>query len=210
MKKTFFLFLFLPFFLMSCSHTSEDSSHLDQSSMPDVGDEIAVISTRFGDITLRFFPEAVPKTAENFITHAKNGYYDGVIFHRIIDGFMIQGGDPLGTGIGGESIWGGKFEDEFHPDLSNIRGSISMANAGANTNGSQFFINQAGNTFLDAYDETGALKNCADPRISCHSVFGQVIEGMDTVDAIAQAEKDTRDKPLEDIEMTVKIMNYEG
>lgn len=113
-----------------------------QTEMPAAGEEIAVMHTGKGDISIRFFPEAAPKAVENFITHAKNGYYNGLTFHRVINDFMIQGGDPEGTGRGGESIYGSAFEDEFDSKLLNIRGSLSMANAGVNTNGSQFFINQ--------------------------------------------------------------------
>ncbi len=113
-----------------------------QMDAPAAGEEIAIMHTNKGDISIRFFPEAAPKAVENFITHAKNGYYDGLTFHRVINDFMIQGGDPEGTGGGGESIWGKDFEDEFHSKLLNLRGSLSMANAGPGTNGSQFFINQ--------------------------------------------------------------------
>lgn len=114
-----------------------------QLDMPKSGEEVAIMHTNMGDICLRFFPEEAPKTVENFITHAKEGYYDGLIFHRVINNFMIQGGDPNGNGTGGESIWGSAFEDEFSENLLNLRGSVAMANSGANTNGSQFFINQA-------------------------------------------------------------------
>lgn len=114
-----------------------------QLDMPKEGEEIAIMHTSMGDISLRFFPEAAPKTVENFLTHAKDGYYDGLTFHRVIEDFMIQGGDPSGDGTGGESIYGESFEDEFSDHLFNIRGSVSMANAGSDTNGSQFFINQA-------------------------------------------------------------------
>ena len=102
----------------------------------------AEMITSMGTVKVRLFPTQAPKTVENFITHAKNGYYDGVTFHRVMEDFMAQGGDPNGTGTGGESIWGGNFEDEFSDDLCNLRGALSMANAGANTNGSQFFIVQ--------------------------------------------------------------------
>lgn len=115
-----------------------------QLEKPNKGDEIAIMHTNMGDIYMRFFKEAAPKTVENFLTHAKDGYYDGVTFHRVIDEFMIQGGDPEGNGTGGESIWGGSFEDEFSDHLFNIRGSVAMANSGMDTNGSQFFINQGG------------------------------------------------------------------
>lgn len=117
-----------------------------QLEMPKEGDTVAIMETSEGTIKIRFFPEAAPKTVENFITHAKEGYYNGLTFHRVINDFMIQGGDPLGTGTGGESIYGEKFEDEFSNKLFNIRGSISMANSGPDTNGSQFFINQKGNS----------------------------------------------------------------
>lgn len=126
----------------SDSGKSKYASAYDQLKLPAQGDEIAVMHTSMGDIFLRFFPEAAPKAVENFKTHAKNGYYNGLIFHRVINNFMIQGGDPLGTGMGGDSIWGTDFADEFDPNLMNIRGALSMANSGANTNGSQFFIVQ--------------------------------------------------------------------
>lgn len=114
-----------------------------QLDKPADGEEVAIMHTSMGDISLRFFPEAAPKTVENFKTHAKDGYYDNLTFHRVIEDFMIQGGDPAGNGTGGESIYGESFEDEFSDHLFNIRGSVSMANAGPDTNGSQFFINQA-------------------------------------------------------------------
>lgn len=117
-----------------------------QLEMPKEGDTVAIMETSEGTIKLRFFPEAAPKAVENFTTHAKDGYYNGLTFHRVIKDFMIQGGDPLGTGTGGESIYGKSFEDEFSNKLFNIRGSISMANSGPDTNGSQFFINQKGNS----------------------------------------------------------------
>ena len=111
------------------------------------------MKTSRGDIYIRLFPEGAPKTVENFVTHAKNGYYDGLTFHRVMEDFMIQGGDPKGNGTGGESIWGGKFADEFDAKLLNLRGSLSMANSGANTNGSQFFIN-LNKTFQDSYSRS--------------------------------------------------------
>lgn len=117
-----------------------------QLDMPAVGDKVAIMHTSMGDICLRFFPEAAPKAVKNFLTHAENGYYDGLTFHRVIEDFMIQGGDPDGDGTGGHSIWSEDktkgFEDEFDQKLLNLRGSLSMANSGVNTNGSQFFINQ--------------------------------------------------------------------
>lgn len=120
-----------------------DKDYGFQQEMPAEGDTVAIMHTNKGDICIRFFPEAAPKAVENFTTHAKNGYYDGLTFHRVIKDFMIQGGDPDGTGAGGKSIWGDSFEDEFDKKLLNIRGSLVMANSGPNTNGSQFFINLA-------------------------------------------------------------------
>lgn len=113
-----------------------------QLENPEIGEEIVILKTNKGDIYIRLFPESAPKTVENFKTHCKNGYYDGLTFHRVINDFMIQGGDPKGDGTGGQSIWGSSFEDEFNANLLNIRGSLSMANSGPNSNGSQFFINQ--------------------------------------------------------------------
>lgn len=158
---------------------------------------------------------------ENFVTHAKEGYYDGVTFHRVINDFMIQGGDPEGTGMGGESIWGTAFEDEFSEDLLPIRGALCMANAGANTNGSQFFIVQA-KTVEDgmfssniSYTEEQIKKfkeNGGTPWLKGqHTVFGQVYEGMDVVDEIAQTSVDESDAPKEPVVIDhITIEQYEG
>lgn len=184
----------------------------------DIADnEAAVkIKTSLGDITIKLFPEEAPLAVENFLTHAKEGYYDGIIFHRVINGFMIQGGDPEGNGTGGQSIWAGKddsidagngFKNEISAFLYNIRGALAMANAGADTNGSQFFINQnpadasgqlsSGKTpgkIIEAY------KNGGNPSLDgSYTVFGQVIEGMDVVDKIASVETDSNDKPTTDV-----------
>lgn len=113
----------------------------------------ATIKTNMGDVKLALFKEQAPKTVDNFIVLSKEGKYDNVIFHRVINGFMIQGGDPTGTGMGGESIYGKSFEDEFSNELFNIRGALSMANAGPNTNGSQFFIVQAKNIPDEMFDQ---------------------------------------------------------
>ena len=250
-----------------------------QLEMPKDGDTIAIIHTTMGDITWRFFPENAPKAVENFITLAKDGKYDGIIFHRVIDDFMIQGGDYENqNGTGGKSCYDGKaFEDEFADTLFNIRGSVAMANSGVNTNGSQFFINQAGpdkfnsalvtdfdtaykalaeefesaaaqdpslkatyptledyiNTYIQYYgsypisplsymvtDEImdlykanggnmhldGALR-----AVGGHTVFAQVIDGMDVVDAIADVEVDSNDKPKTDVKIeTVEITTYKA
>ncbi|CAO0795591.1 unnamed protein product [Mucor circinelloides] len=150
----------------------------------------AILRTTSGDIHMRLFPDAAPKAVENFVTHAKNGYYDNLIFHRIIKGFMIQTGCPFGDGTGGESIWGDDFEDEFSREFKHDRPyTVSMANAGPNTNGSQFFITVAPATWLD----------------NKHSVFGRVTAGMDVVHSIENAKVDKTNKPYDDI----KIINIE-
>ena len=135
------------YFLVAKGENSKNSSNTDdlkvgyQLEKPANGEEIATIQTNLGEMKMRFFPEAAPKAVENFKTLSSKGYYDNVIFHRVIKNFMIQSGDPTGTGTGGESIWGKNFKDEFSKSLFNITGAVSMANKGPNTNGSQFFIN---------------------------------------------------------------------
>ena len=172
---------------------------------------MAVIKTNHGDMKVMLFPEAAPKAVENVTTHAKNGYYDGIIFQRVIKDFMIQGGDPQGMGFGGESIWGEPFADEFSLEALNFKGALSMANSGPNTNGSQFFIVQAGSVddrligqmedagypaeAIEKYKEVGGTP-WLDFR---HTVFGQVVEGMDVVDEIAAVKVGRNDKPLEDV-----------
>ena len=206
------------------------------------GETIAVIKTNKGDIKVRFFPEEAPKAVENFISLAESGYYDGVIFHRVINDFMIQGGDPDGDGTGGESAFGGKFEDEFSSKLYHFRGALSMANSGADTNGSQFFIEQkkditegyfdyvnqvveqyGGNDLLYNSNTGKILRTNYDDAVKAkyeevggspdldygYTVFGQVYEGMDVVDAIASVETDKTDKPLEDIVIeNIEIQEY--
>ena len=193
------------------------NANFPQLSTDIADNEAAVkVKTSAGDITIKLFPEEAPLAVENFLTHAKEGYYNGIIFHRVINGFMIQGGDPDGKGTGGQSIWAGKddsidagngFKNEISAFLYNIRGALAMANAGADTNGSQFFINQnpadasgqlsSGKTpgkIIEAY------KNGGNPSLDGgYTVFGQVIEGMDVVDKIASSETDASDKPTSDI-----------
>jgi peptidylprolyl isomerase len=146
---------------------------------------IAVLETNQGTIKIELFMDTMPETAGNFKKLVEQGFYDGVIFHRVIPNFMIQGGDPTGTGTGGP---GYQIDDEANPNNRNDRGTISMANAGPNTGGSQFFINTVNNNFLDG------------PR-PYHPVFGKVIEGMDVVDAISNVPRNGADKPLEDVVM---------
>ena len=242
-----------------------------QLEMPAAGEKIAIMHTSMGDMSIRFFPEAAPKAVENFIDLAEQNYYDGLTFHRVINDFMIQGGDPDGDGTGGESKWGKDFEDEFDQKLLNLRGSLAMANSGPDSNGSQFFINQAkadsfdrsnyaydalyanyeqmydmyasyyGNTFTKQYpdvdafitanggispdsrmvpDEVWALYEENGGNINLdgawrasggHTVFGQVFEGLDELDAIAAVETDDNDKPVEDVTIdSIEIVEYQG
>lgn len=182
----------------------------------------AIIKTNKGDIKIILFPDVAPKTCENFIELSKKGFYDGIIFHRVIEDFMIQTGDPTGTGMGGESIWGRDFEDEFSNELRNFRGAISMANKGPNTNSSQFFIvtkREVEEDFIaqlresnseiypddviDEYAKSGGTF-WLDYK---HTVFGQVIEGMDVVESIELSKTDNMDKPLYDcIIETIEII----
>lgn len=197
----------------------------ENAVFPQLSDKVAEdeaevkITTTEGDITLKLFPKYAPLAVENFLTHAKDGYYNGLLFHRVINNFMIQSGDPKGDGTGGESIWKGKdkskdpgtgFENEYSPYLYNIRGSIAMANSGPNTNGSQFYINQnkedwssklSTNQFPAKIIE--AYKHGGSPTLDGgnYTVFGQVIEGMDVVDKIAAVETDDKDKPKTDIKI---------
>ena len=146
-----------------------------------------IMHTTMGDIKIQMHDD-MPITTGNFVKLAKEGFYDGVIFHRVIDGFMIQGGDPTGTGMGGP---GYNIQDEFGTGHSNIRGTIAMANTGRpNTGGSQFFINTVDNTYLDKADLRTPY---------AHPVFGTVLEGMDVVDKIGRVETDRNDKPLQDV-----------
>ncbi|MBQ2388961.1 MAG: peptidylprolyl isomerase, partial [Clostridia bacterium] len=188
---------------------------MNQLAAPVKNDTVAVIKTNLGDIKVKFFPEHAPKAVENFITHAKNGYYNGIIFHRVIKDFMIQGGDPTGTGMGGESIWGRSFEDEFTPELHNLCGALSMANAGPCTNGSQFFIVHASTAPESMIEQMSELSESypADcvaaykqvggtPWLDYHhTVFGQVYDGMDIVNNIASVAVDGRDKPLDEVKI---------
>ena len=147
-----------------------------------------LLDTSLGLITLELYGDHCPRTVKNFVTLASRGYYDGTVFHRIIPSFMIQGGDPTGTGRGGSSIYGEKFEDEISPGLKHAgAGILSMANSGPNTNGSQFFITLAPTPWLDGK----------------HTVFGRVKSGMRIVQRMGLVKTDREDKPIE----TVKIVS---
>ena len=142
-----------------------------------------LLETTQGSIQFKLYDDIAPKTCENFTTHIKNGYYNGILFHRIIESFMIQGGDPTGTGRGGQSIWGKPFKDECARDVTFDRaGLLAMANAGPGTNGSQFFITTAATSWLH-------MK---------HTIFGEVVEGMDVVSKLEKVDKSPGDRPIED------------
>ena len=190
----------------------EKELHLPQVDIETVEGPIATIKTNHGDLRIKLFPKQAPKTVANFVALSKDGYYDGVIFHRIIKDFMIQGGDPTGIGMGGESIYGESFEDEFSEELYNIRGALSMANAGPNTNGSQFFIVQNQHLpyskkeiarggwpepIAEIYAEQGGTPHL-DGR---HTVFGQLVdeESYAVLDTIAGVETGAMDRPVEDV-----------
>src|SRR5687767_13733340 len=154
-----------------------------------MANRIAVLETNKGTIKFELLEEDAPKTTENFRLLAEKGYYDGIIFHRVINGFMIQGGDPTGTGRGGESAWGGRFKDEINPSSEVYKrgykaGTVAMANAGPNTNGSQIFIMHSDYGLPPSY-----------------TIFGRVTEGQDIVDAIATSATDRNDKPTSEVKM---------
>ncbi len=202
-------------------------SKVEQFSEPEKGETVAEIVIKdYGSVYVKFFKDEAPKAVENFTTHSEEGYYNGLTFHRVINDFMIQGGDPSGTGREGESIWGDKFEDEFSDSLHPYRGALCMANAGPDTNGSQFFIVQAKETYdkdtltvlgrntgvefsdeaVTKYGEVGGT-----PWLyRQHTVFGQVYEGLDVLDAAAAVETDGDDKPVKDVIIEeIKVFQYE-
>lgn len=175
------------------------------------------MKTSLGDLGIRLFWDLAPKACENFATHAKEGYYNGLTFHRVIRDFCVQGGDPTGTGMGGESIWKKSFEDEFDPTLHNYYGALSMANSGPDSNGSQFFfvvkkdvpgemidqMERAGEAYgfptevVDAYMKRGGTP-WLDFR---HTVFGQVVVGLDILEKLSAVETDAMDRPIQKLEI---------
>ncbi len=185
-----------------------------QMAKPEAGETVAIIHIKeYGEVKVKFFEEVAPKAVQNFVTHAKEGYYDGVTFHRVINQFMIQGGDPEGTGMGGESIWGTDFEEELSPELVPYRGSLCMASRGLENSpslGSQFFITQAKYddqmaSYMQGYGYPADLleeyKNYGGylSLYGQYTVFGQVYEGMEIVDRIAAVQTDESDKPVQDV-----------
>lgn len=169
--KKIFLLLILPLFI-----------NLQAKEQNIMTNPIVVIETNQGSIEIQLRPDVAPKACENFIKLAEKGYYNNVIFHRVIKSFMIQGGDPTGTGAGGESIWNKPFSDEVRADVAfEKKGLLAMANAGPNTNGSQFFITTAKTPWLNMH----------------HTIFGEVISGYDVVEKIENTKVDSGDRPVE-------------
>lgn len=219
--------------LAGCAGTPKDVEKFANFDAPAVGDDVAVITVKdYGVIKIRFFSQYAPKGVENFITHAKEGYYDELPFHRVVKDFAIQGGDPKGNGTGGESIWGEPFANETSEELRNFRGAVSYANSGANTNGSQFFIvSRSSSSMTDEYfaylkdKEKVILPNNVKEKYKevggapeldgKFTVFGQVIEGMDVVDKIQNCEvtynsEQELSKPVSMVMIeSIKIVKYE-
>jgi len=211
---------------------------LDKLTLPQLSkkvgkdESVVVLKTSEGDIKIKLFNAYTPMAVENFLTHAKDGYYNGTVFHRVIKGFMIQGGDPKGNGTGGKSIWNGKddakdngrgFKNEISTSLYNIRGAVSMANSGPDTNGSQFFINQntedqSSRINRKVYPEGiwKAYKKGGNPTLDgSYTVFGQVISGMDVVDKIADGKVKKSDKaqpsePEKPVKITGAVIEKEA
>lgn len=199
MTKKIFLYLIVLITFTACTKQIEESQDQQSNQTIEKGDKldqlielknneklIATIQTNMGSFEVQLYAVETPKTVKNFAGLAEKGYYNGIIFHRVIKDFMIQGGDPTGTGMGGESIYGPKFADEFVPSLMHDSpGILSMANAGPNTNGSQFFITVVPTPWLNAR----------------HTVFGKVIKGMDVIYAISQVPTGSNDRPIENVVM---------
>ena len=188
MKGLIFLIagMILVLAIAGCTNQSTEKKTMNEATQSTGQNTKVILETNKGNITIALAPD-MPVTAGNFATLVKKGYYDGVIFHRVINNFMIQGGDPTGTGRGGP---GYMIKDEFTKNNQNNRGTLSMANAGPNTGGSQFFINLVDNNFLDKK----------------HPVFGTVTEGMDVVDTIAKVKTDAQDRPVENITIIKAIV----
>lgn len=201
--------------IMTLSVDELEKNAQKQLAEPENGETIAIMHIKdYGDITFKFFEKAAPKAVENFLTHAKDGYYNGLTFHRVIKDFMIQGGDPQGTGMGGESIWGKGFDIEMDKTLLPYRGALCMAKAMTpNSIGSQFYINQtkAGNESSVQYLQAYKMDNLAEMQkkyggeifmlgvYGQYTIFGQAISGVELLDKIVDVETDSNDKPKTDV-----------
>ena len=188
---------------------------------PEDGEKIVVMTVKdYGDVKFKLFPEYAEKGVENFISLVEEGYYDGLIFHRIINNFMIQGGDPTGTGRGGECIWGSKFDGGTDPHLIHAAGALAYANSGSTaTNGSQFYI-VTGQTFTEEQFDPSYPKAAKEAYLKAggypwldgnYTVFGQVIDGLDIVFELQQVATDSSDKPTKDVVIeSMKVAEYNG
>ncbi len=221
------------FLSCGCSMSSEKLGF--QLEKPSAGEQIAVMETSMGTIKIRLFPDYAPKAVENFTTLAQQGYYNGLCFHRVIENFCVQGGDPKGNGTGGQSIWGKGFEVESCKELVNITGSLAMARSSSvNSNGSQFYFNQGGKEnfsgwknlnsnmnqsklseeYKKIYEENGGNPNLDgyyNKSGEGYTVFGQIFEGLDVINKIASVEVDDNNKPISDVIINdITISTYEG
>ena len=198
-----FLALFVTVAVAACGDDEEETQPVQQRKSYDAPPAMTIEPDKSytatfemeegGEVVVQLFAKEAPRTVNNFVFLSREGFYDGVTFHRVIPGFMAQGGDPTGTGSGGP---GYQFEDEFHPGRRHDgAGVLSMANAGQNTNGSQFFITFVATPNLDGLHPDGSAKNCASRGVSCHAVFGKVIEGMDVVNGITVRDPGTAATP---------------
>ena len=209
------------------SSSKVDKSGIANFTAPEQGDQIIEMTIKdYGTVTFRLFPEYAEKGVENFVALAQSGYYDGLIFHRIIKDFMIQGGDPTGTGMGGESTWGGEFDGGADPHLINCAGALVYANSGSTaTDGSQFYIvtgqtytetdmaamENSGYTFTDEAKQIYETAGGAPWLDGSYTVFGQVIDGLDVVYEVQNVATNESDRPLTDVVMeSVKVGTYDG
>lgn len=207
--------------------SSADKTGIANFTAPDQGDQIIEMTIKdYGTVTFRLFPEYAEKGVENFVALAQSGYYDGITFHRIIKDFMIQGGDPTGTGMGGESTWGGEFDGGADSHLINCAGALVYANSGSTaTDGSQFYIvtgqtysetdmaamESRGYSFTDEAEKIYETVGGAPWLDGSYTVFGQVIDGLDVVFEVQNVETDGNDKPLTDVVMeSVRVGTYDG
>lgn len=220
MKKAVCLLLVLVITILcsSCGDTNTDVEAGFQFEMPKSGEKIAVLTIKnYGTIKMRLFPDQAPKAVENFIGLIENKYYNGLMFHRVINDFIIQAGDPTGTGTGGNSLWNEPFETETNESLRHFRGALAMSNSGENKNTSQFYIVQAGTNnitddafaaykkrygddkypddIVNMYKEKGGTP----PLDFSYTVFGQVFEGMEVVDAIAAEKTNEAARPIKNV-----------
>lgn len=215
--------------LTGCAGKQETAAAVKNFTAPEKGEELVVIQVKdYGTIKIEVFSDLLPEACENFVTHAKEGYYDELLFHRVIENFMIQGGDPKGNGTGGESIWGGKFDGGIDPSLIHVRGAVAYANnGGTDTDGSQFYIVTGGpvslkkleeyethgdGTYSEEQKELYTTIGGAPWLDGNYTVFGQVVDGLDVAIAISEiTDKNSDNKPYTSVVMeSVTVESYDG